>query len=302
MTIAKLSLAGLAASAAVMVAQTSPPPRGMQSQVFLEMRTQAQAKAAPAPAPAAPKQTKTAPKAPAPSASAQQLGDSFLGVNLWRMKPADAASPVKVRGLKHRTDPGGTRDWTPERVDFAHQFAEDEHVRVSLESAREGYLYVVNRDVFADGSKSAPTLIFPTKRIRGGNNRVQPGVPVELPEFTDNPPTFHVEQLLPNQTAIELLMVVAPRPIAGFAIPEDEVMLPEATVAAWERQWGTQVELTEDRSLIGRAYTMAEKNAATEPGKPLGANDAVPLALFYRKGAPADPMLAKVLIRVVARR
>jgi hypothetical protein len=289
----------LAAAALLSVAQTPAPSRGMQSQVFIEMREAAQAtnnaKAAPAT-----KISKAKPAAKSPSNAAKQLGNAFLGVNLWHMKLADSSAQVRVRGLKHRSDPAGTRDWTPERVDFTHSFGQGEHLRISMESARQGYLYVINRDVFADGSRSAPTLIFPTKRIKGGNNLVQPGVPIEIPDFNDNPPTFFVEDLLPNQTGIELLMIVTTRPLAGIAIPEDQVKLPEAQVAQWERDWGLQVQLTEDRSLIGRVYTLSERNAASDPAKPLGGNDAVPLALYDRPGSANEPMLAKGLIKVVA--
>src|SRR5262245_42325459 len=81
----------------------------------------------------------------------------ILCMNLWHMRLADSASPVKSRGLTHKKiDPSGKLDWTPERMTLDDVIPEGELLRLSFESASAGYLYVIDRDIFADGTKSAP--------------------------------------------------------------------------------------------------------------------------------------------------
>jgi hypothetical protein len=234
-------------------------------------------------------------------AAVQQLGDSFIGMNLWHMRLASADAPVKMRGLKHPDDPKGVLDWTPVRVSLSEPVAEGEAMRISLESARKGYLYVVDRDIYSNGQKGAPTLIFPTKRIRGGKNNIEPGVPIEIPTLQDNPPYFVVERTRPDQTAIQLTVVVSLQPLPEVFTQLSEQQLREDQVVGWERQWGSQVSLTEDQALVGKVYTLAERNAASNAARPLGEHDAIPVSLFYRPGHAGEPMVATAMIQLKPR-
>ncbi len=225
-------------------------------------------------------------------------GESLLGVNLWRMRLADTSAPVKVRGLIHKQDPNGIRDWTPERVTLDQPIPEGENLRLTIESARSGYLYVIDRDIYEDGTKSASTLIFPTKRLHGGVNLVQPGRPVEIPDFNDQPPTFELVRTRPDQNALMLTFILAPRPLTEITVQPEAYKLTEEQTAKWEKQWGTEVGLAEDKSTSGKLYTLAEKTAASDTSKPLSDKDPVPLILFYRTGHPGQPMLATALIKV----
>ena len=42
----------------------------------------------------------------------------------------------------------------------------------------DGYLYVINREQYADGTFGRARLIFPTLLTYNGNNRVKPGQPI----------------------------------------------------------------------------------------------------------------------------
>ena len=50
------------------------------------------------------------------------------------------------------------------------------------------YLYVIDREQYADGTQGEPYLIFPTTRTRGGDNSVKAGRVMEIPSQDDNPP------------------------------------------------------------------------------------------------------------------
>lgn len=270
---------------------STPPMRGTHSQVFLELRERAKANGRP--------NILEPPKSPEASA----IGDSFIGVNLWHMKLADSTAPVKMRGLKHKeVDPDGVRDWTPEHLMLNREVAEGDSLRVSIESARTGYLYVVDRDMYGNGSKSAPVLIFPTKRLHGGDNAVQPGRPVEIPDFMDKPPVFTVERTRSDQTAIELIVIVTPKPLSEIAIQKSEQRLSADQVGRWQKQWGTDIELTEDAAIVGKLYTPAEQLAASDPSRPLGHNDPPPMSLFHRKGHPGEAMFVSAAIKMAPAR
>jgi hypothetical protein len=245
--------------------------------------------------PQPPQQTTATPQS---SAALKSLGNSFVGMTLWRMRPSREADGVRFRGLVHPQDPAGRADWTPERVTFDRPVRIGDFVRLTIEVARRGYLYVIDSDVYADGKKNQPTLVFPTKRLRGGDNRVQPGVPIEIPAQADTPPAFILERTRPDQTALLVTVIVVPEPIAGINVHQEAQPLTDAQVSAWTREWGAHVERLDDLSSAGRAYTPAEKAAAGDAAKPLGAHDPLPLALFH-SASPADgPILVSVPIKL----
>ncbi|MEJ7710934.1 MAG: hypothetical protein WKF84_13985 [Pyrinomonadaceae bacterium] len=76
--------------------------------------------------------------------------DSVIGVTLWRLRsprPTDAGERIIVQEGPEATE------WLPERVSFGGRLSEGDRIRVSIEAARTGYLYVVDQEVYADGSK-----------------------------------------------------------------------------------------------------------------------------------------------------
>jgi hypothetical protein len=274
-------------------AQQAPTTRGIQNPAVAQQdrakKIQEQAaKAQPKPA-ASPAAAKASPSA-----------DSILGMNLWHMRLADSTSPVKTRGLRHKLDPAGSLDWTPERLTLDDVIPEGELLRLSFESASAGYLYVIDRDVFANGTKSKPTLRFPTKQIRGGDNLVGPGVLIQIPGSSDKPSAFTVEvNHRKEQAGIMVTLILSPgKPLPEIPVPNDAVELSEALVAKYEKEFGSDVKMVENKSMLKMVSTLAESAAASDPSRPLGAEDPLPITLFDRAGHPGAPMLATALIKV----
>lgn len=236
--------------------------------------------------------------APKPPKVAAALGDSFVGITLWRMRPSRASDPVQFRGLVHDSDPAGQADWTPERSTLDAPIRGNEMLRLSIESARIGFLYVIDRDAYPDGT-SKPELIFPTIRLRGGDNRVKPGFLIEIPDAQDKPPAFRVEKTRPDQTGVILTIIVAPAPIPGLAITSSAVKLTEQQVADWERRWGANVQRL-DQSDPGKVYTTAEATAAKSVAGALRAEDPVPSTMFRCHANHSEPMLVKVPLKLGA--
>ena len=244
----------------------------------------------------------TGPEGPAKARITVAPTDPVLGMNLWHMRLADAASPVKIRGLEHKTlDKTGVRDWTPERMTLDDAIAEGELLRLSFESASVGYLYVIDRDVYKNGTKSAPTLRFPTKQLIDGDNQVAPGETIQIPNPKDRPSAFTVALTRADQTGIQVTLILNPKPLPEIPVPDKAVPLSEALVAKYEQQYGTGVQMVEDKSMAKLVATLAEHAAASDLARPLGEKDPLPITLFHRAGHPGDPMLATALIKVKAR-
>ena len=81
-----------------------------------------------------------------------------LGITIWRLRPADSNDSAGRALIREK---GKSSGWMAERVEGDTTFREGDHVRISVESPRPGYLYVVDRDLFADGTTGGAMLIYP---------------------------------------------------------------------------------------------------------------------------------------------
>lgn len=247
------------------------------------------------PAPAPKEAPRTPGKRPTPAARQQAM----VGLTLWRMRPAQSSDQVKFRGLVHEADkPDDDAEWTAERASMDAPFTAAEYLRLSIESARKGYLYVIDRDVYADGAMSAPTLVFPTKRLLGGDNRVEPGVPIEIPGGDDRPPVFRLKKTRDDQVSVRLTLIVTTEPIREIDPKQNARKLSAEQVAAWEKQWGAKVQQFGNPASIGQAYTSAEQEAAKPGARPLGPGDPAPSLLMKSTGPPQDAMSGSVVLKV----
>lgn len=227
-------------------------------------------------------------------------GPPIVGITLWKMrqaKPSDSGT-VRFRGLIHPEDPDDNAEWIAERVSLQSPVAAGQNVRLSIESARAGYLYVIDRDVYADGSTSIPSLVFPTLRLRRGDNRVQPGLTIEIPDAEDRPPALQLKKTRADQLSVLLTIIVAPQAIDEIRTARGRQPLTNERVAAWEKSWGAQTEHIENSASLGKAYTASEQASAQSDSRPLGPDDPLPMTLIKSTAAPGKPMVISVSIKL----
>ena len=221
---------------------------------------------------------------------------ALVGVTLWRMRPAADSDSPGTRGLFH--DVGGLqRELTPERIAANTPLTEGQQVRISIETARAGYLYVVDQDQYADKTSSEPYLIFPSQKLRGGNNQLKAGVPVEIPDLADDPPYFIMRHTRPDQVSELLTILITPKPIPGVASGADRQKLSAAQFASWQKQWASKTRPVDAPDQAGKPYTVQEKNAAAGT-KPLGQNDPTPQTMFQMDVKPGAPMLIELPLQI----
>jgi hypothetical protein len=230
----------------------------------------------------------------------RQLGNGFLGITLWRMRRAASSDPVRFRGLEHPSEARPADEWTPERSSVEKPLEQGAFARLSIESARAGFLYVINRDQYEDGSKSVPDLVFPTGRLNGGDNSIHPGVPVEIPDGADKPPAFRVTATRPDQTAIVLTFIVSPSPVPELHSSPEARRLSDQMVKIWEQRWLSSTQRIENATVKAAVYSPNEQSAARDR-RPLGESDPLPATLFhYTSLKDSDWMIARVILQLKA--
>jgi len=219
-------------------------------------------------------------------------GDTVVGVTVWRLRRSTAADTGERLIVHEGAD---AVQWLPERISANTKLAEGDRLRISLEAARTGYLYVIDREQFADGSLGEPYLIFPTTRTLNGNNEVKIGKLIEIPSQDDAPPYFTLRRSKPDQVAEVMSVLVTPAPLPGFQISDKAQKLSETQVAVWEKSWSAQVGTLELEGGTGKTWTKEEKSAGADPAKVLKRDGPPPQTIYYRPTAKSnEPMLVNV--------
>ena len=297
------------AGASTVRAQGEDAPRRLWDGAFLKKRAEAKT-AAPArkttayrratpkktAAPAHASQSSPPNKASAQNLPAEQAEGEMIGLTIWRLRPARAADSKDSR-LLLVDESSKAVEWTPVRVEADTVFARGDRVRLGIESPRDGYLYVIDREQYTNGAASEPYLIFPSLTNRSGSNSVAAGKLIELP---NERLSFVLAPLRPNPNYRgELLTIlVTPEPLKDVKPGSDPVKLNSEMVAKWESQWAGASERFELVGGAGKPYTKAEKEARQEGARALTQSDVMPQSLYHVDVKSGAPLLVKVPLRI----
>ena len=231
------------------------------------------------------------PKVPITGVSA----DTVIGITLWRLRPTRPADTGE-RIITHEGPQSVA--WLPERVSSNGRLSEGDRIRMSIEVARTGYLYVVDQEQYADGSKGEPYLIFPTTRTRGGDNSVKAGRVIEIPAQDDSPPYFTLKRTRANHVGENVIVLVTPTPIESLTITDRTLRVSGETLAQWEKSWGTETGRLEMTNGAGQSWTKQERDAGANGTRSMTEAEPAPQTLYYRPGVGnKDPVLIKVLLQ-----
>ena len=221
--------------------------------------------------------------------------DTVIGVTLWRLRPTRPADTGE-RIIAH--DGQESMEWLPERVSSSGRLSEGDRIRMSIEAARTGYLYVVDQEQYADGSKGEPYLIFPTTRTRAGNNSVKAGRVIEIPAQDDSPPYFTLKRTRADHVGESVTVLMSPTPIQALTITDKAQRLSADTLALWEKSWGAKAGRLEMTNGEGKPWTKQEKEAGADGTRSLKESEPAPQTIYYRPGAGSTvPVLIKVQLQ-----
>jgi Domain of unknown function (DUF4384) len=190
-----------------------------------------------------------------------------IGVTVWRLRPS------------RRTDPGGRvlvldgakqTQWTPERIEADTPLNIGDRVRLTIEAPRPGYLYIIDREQYADATFGQPMMIFPTLRTRDGDNRVRPGKLIDIPAQEDEYSYFTAQPSGDRRDQIaEVLTIILLSDPLKIPISAQPAALTDKEFSDWERLWGGAAERLELVGGAGQIWTDAEKQASAANGRQL---------------------------------
>lgn len=238
------------------------------------------------PSPGKPHYKLLTPSAPFASVDPQAV----VGVTVWRLfEPKNEQAGERL--LVHEA--GKTVAWEPRRVSSRTILRQGDKVRITLEAARDGYLYVIDREQYASHTAGEPYLIFPTSRIRGGDNHVVPGRIIDIPAQDDAPPYLTVRRSRLDHVGEELIVIVSATPIKDFTLKEGPQRMSAEQLAEWQHHQASQVGVAELTLDTGSVWTKEEKAAGHDPAVLLSSAAPHPQTLLFNASpvAASDPLV-----------
>jgi hypothetical protein len=217
-----------------------------------------------------------------------------IGVTIWRLRQSREADNKEARLLLQDDAGGEGTEFTPERVEAESAFTAGDRVRLSIESPRDGYLYVIDREQYADGTASDPYLIFPTLRNRNGDNSVKAGKVIELPARS----AFRLKPMRADYSGELLTLIVTSQPLPDVKPGPSVLKLERELVDKWEQQWRSPIDRFELTGGAGKPYTQAEKEAGQDGSRLLTQEDELPQTLYRVVAKPGAPLLISVSLRI----
>ncbi|HSE24228.1 MAG TPA: hypothetical protein VLB68_21350 [Pyrinomonadaceae bacterium] len=215
-----------------------------------------------------------------------------LGLTMWRYRPSKGAD--KAKELVEEDD---GEEWTLERVPEETLFAQGQRVRLSFESlSREGYLYVIDREEYADGSFGDPILIFPTQKSID-RSRVVPGRLISIPSASGR---FRIKpsESAKVHVAESLTIIVSKKPlIAEAQLQPKAIKLEPAQFNQWLKLWNAAPKKFEMDGGTGLLMTKTEQTASRLESPLLSQGDPAPQTIYQLVLKPDDPILITLPLR-----
>ena len=210
-------------------------------------------------------------------------------------KPLDIASASTLKAgvtlwKVERVSDGELTKEVARRVEVDTQFHDGDLLRLSIESPRSGYLYVIDRDWFADGSSGETKLIFP---LHGEDNRLEVGKLIDIPAQHDAP--FKAKPDL-GQAGEMLTIIVTSTPLS-LSLSNKELPISSAQLAGWERMWSGMTERFEMINGSGEVRTTEEQQATGS--RQLTRDDPPPQTIYVLTPRRTDGLLFNLLLAYV---
>jgi hypothetical protein len=234
-----------------------------------------------------------------PTQPTSSSSDQIFGLTFWRMRPVGKTNDNnRARLLVLEPGPDTAREVEPERVEADTPFSGGDQVRLSFEAPSFGYLYVVDRENYADGKLGDPYLIYPNWQTHSGDNVVAPGRVLEIPDQAARPNVFTMRPSRPENTGELISVLITPMSLDRLTISRNPLKIDTAEYLNWEKQWGVAAEHLELVGGTGQGWTEREKQAGAHHQLLLSQNDAPPQTLYRIPTKPGQPVLIKLALRI----
>ena len=179
------------------------------------------------------------------------------------------------------------------RVEADTKFHEGDLLRISIESPLAGYLYIIDRDWFTNGSGGETNLIFP---VRGEDNRLKPGKLIDIP--TEIEASFKATPK-PNQAGEMLTFIVTSSPLQ-LRLSNDPLPITNTQLSDWEKRWSAITDRYEMNDGAGQTRTIEEQQAAAHTGtRQLTRDDPGPQTIYRLVPKNRDGVLFNLMLSYV---
>ena len=231
--------------------------------------------------------------------------DALLGLTVWKLRGAE-----KENAVKNASEDSGDTEDTLERIEADMPLEDGERIRLSVESlSHKGYLYVIDRELYSDGSYSLPKLIYPTLLSPNRNSLIRPGDLIFIPQGARH---FRVKskQAEKTQVAEVLTFIVSPRPLVKLAdLQMKAIDIPLTQFEDWVDKWEPDdTTLLEEIDGAGKTITVVEQSVGQESAKDLteqssrlSPDDPTPQTVFRSRIKSGTPYLVNVSIKYAAK-
>jgi hypothetical protein len=202
--------------------------------------------------------------------------------------------------------------WLAERMASDTVFKVGDKVRLAVESSTVGYLYVFDRESYADGSFGEPYMIFPESPR--DDNSVRPGVLIDIPDQRDDVPYFNINPREANYTGEMLTVLISPEPLKNIVTDAKGRMTNSEMLSLIEGEMDVAIFSRTDAE--NKIYSKAESESACGPktrqlerdiigGKPCGTqtrqltrDEPLPQSIYQVKGFVGEPAAVFVKLSV----
>ena len=228
----------------------------------------------------------------APTSTTPTMQTAVVGVTIWRLRPSKTSDDEEVRQIIHQQG-----EWTPERVTAGTPLTEGSRVQLTIESPRSGYLYVFNREIYADKTFGEPYLIFPTLSLNGGDNKVRAGRVIEIPSSEDKPPFYTLKRSSSNHEGETITIIVTDKPLTELTIGRNALKISAEQFNSYEKRWGALTQQLELEGGSGSPMNKAEKAARSGNGV-LTQEDSPPQTIYRILAKPNQPLLVTIPLSI----
>ncbi|HEX9959794.1 MAG TPA: hypothetical protein VGB00_02605 [Pyrinomonadaceae bacterium] len=227
--------------------------------------------------------------------AASNFGWEEIGFTVWKLR---RKQPNETSASVSAVENGIRVEYVPERMESETPLQLGDKVRITVESPRDGYLYVVDTEQYTDKTFGKPYLIFPTGRTRGGNNRVSAGVLIDIPAQDDDVPFYVVNSKNPLYAGELLSIIITAEPLPEIQTPPQARILEQALTAQWRENWELEAEVFEQEGGSGASWTPAEKEAGQVGGRALTQEDPAPQTVYRVYADKRKPVLVDLALPV----
>ena len=302
------------ATATMVIAQEGQRSRSITSEDFVNQRPTAKAKA-PKPKRLSYKSIRSdknpirrKPPAVKPRPQNAKPVITEIGVTIWKLRPPAEGE----NGYFFSVDDGnnGRVRWLAERVSPDTVFAPRDPLRFAVESSVPGYLYVIGRETYSDGTFGTPYPIFPTEP--SDDNSVRPGMLFDFPDQREDVAYLRLNPKKENYTGEIMTVIISPKPLTIIKLDKDGNVRDSDELR--DLELGAQVELFTRTDTGDRIYSTAESAAACgvkarklerdkSAGKGCGTNgltreESLPQSIYQVKAPAGQPAVAFVKLAV----